>query len=173
MFKSTLIVSTALMMLPTLASAQVSDYSLHNKLDTQKIVQTAELAPVTLASLDVENSQISTPLTPSQALTFDGAVEAPVQIIQYAQSSAQADKPSSATKDMMKSSTHSAWTDILQTYVAAPDSMGVAHFDYKGLKANTADKAKLDGYIKSLEAMDPNSMNENEAIAFGQIFIML
>ena len=89
MFKSTLIVSTALMMLPTLASAQVSDCPLHKKLEAQKIVQTAELAPVTLASFNVENSQISTPLAPSQALTFDGADDASVQTVQFAQSSAQ------------------------------------------------------------------------------------
>ena len=67
---------------------------------------------------------------------------------------------------MMKSSVHADWTSILQTYVGAPDNNGLAHFDYSGLKANAADKAKLDGYIESLEAMNPDSMSENEAIAF-------
>ena len=74
-------------------------------------------------------------------------------------------------KDMMKdrvmtTSPHSDWTDILQSYVGAHDEAGLTHFDYAGLKANAADKAKLDGYIKSLESMNPDALSENEAIAF-------
>lgn len=67
---------------------------------------------------------------------------------------------------LMTASLHAPWTDILQNYVSVPDTMGLTHFDYAGLKASTADKGKLDDYIKSLEAIDPNSLSENEAIAF-------
>jgi len=44
--------------------------------------------------------------------------------------------------------------------------VGLTHFDYAGLKANSSDTAKLNGYIESLEAIDPATLSENEALAF-------
>ena len=61
---------------------------------------------------------------------------------------------------------HGEWTALLQNYVSAPDGVGLTHFDYAGLKANSSDIAKLNGYIESLEAIDPATLSENEALAF-------
>lgn len=66
----------------------------------------------------------------------------------------------------MTSSLHADWNAILQSYVSAPDGVGLTHFDYARLKANQADKAKLDGYIENLEAINPDTLSDNEAIAF-------
>jgi len=64
------------------------------------------------------------------------------------------------------SSPHAAWTSVLQNYVSSPDAQGLTHFAYGKLKANRADKAKLDSYINSLEATNPDTLSENEAIAY-------
>ncbi len=41
---------------------------------------------------------------------------------------------------------HSAWQATLKGYLIANHSSGVNRFDYKKLKANAADKKKLDDY---------------------------
>ena len=61
---------------------------------------------------------------------------------------------------------HAAFTNVLQKYVSAPDGQGLTHFNYGGLKANRADKAALDGYIKSLENTNPSTLSSNAAIAY-------
>jgi len=63
-------------------------------------------------------------------------------------------------------SPHAAWTSILRKYVSAPDTDGLTHFDYAGLKANTADSAKLKGYIQSLQAANIDTFTQDEAIAY-------
>ena len=69
-------------------------------------------------------------------------------------------------KDMMTASLHSDWNDILQSYVSAPDKVGLTHFDYAGLKENAADSAKLSGYLKALGAVNPDTLSRDEAIVF-------
>lgn len=69
-------------------------------------------------------------------------------------------------KDMMTASIHADWSDILQTYVSAPDDAGLTHFNYGGLKANSADTAKLRGYIKNLGETNPDTVSRDEAIAY-------
>jgi hypothetical protein len=69
-------------------------------------------------------------------------------------------------KDMTTASIHADWSDILQTYVSAPDADGLTHFNYGGLKANSGDTAKLRGYIKSLGETNPGTLSRNDAIAY-------
>ena len=71
-----------------------------------------------------------------------------------------------AAQSAQSSVSHAAFTNILQKYVSAPDGQGLTHFNYGGLKANRADKAALDGYIKSLEATNPSTLSSNAAIAY-------
>jgi len=54
----------------------------------------------------------------------------------------------------------------LQGYVKALDADGVARFDYAGLTANAADRQLLKDYIAYLESQNPDSMSENEALAY-------
>lgn len=68
--------------------------------------------------------------------------------------------------DTMTASIHADWTGILQSYVSAPDQMGLTHFDYAGLKGNAADSAKLTGYLKALGQTNPETLSRDEAIAF-------
>ena len=63
-------------------------------------------------------------------------------------------------------SSHAAFTNILQKYVSAPDGQGLTHFNYSGLKANSADKAALDSYIDRLGQINPATLSGNEQIAF-------
>lgn len=90
--------------------------------------------------------------------------------VALAQTSYGSGTPSAAQMEkkdtIMTKSLHADWTAILQNYVSAPDGVGLTHFDYAGLKANTADKAKLDGYIKSLGATNPDTLSQDAAIAF-------
>ena len=59
---------------------------------------------------------------------------------------------------------HSAWSDILGKYVKSGGPQGVNLFDYGGV--SSADKAKLDGYIKALTDRDPRSLNKAEQKAY-------
>jgi len=58
------------------------------------------------------------------------------------------------------------WDAALQGYVKALDADGVARFDYAGLTANAADRQLLKDYIAYLETQNPDSMSENEALAY-------
>jgi len=73
---------------------------------------------------------------------------------------------SSVVQAVNSQASHAAFTNILQKYVSAPDGQGLTHFNYGGLKANPADKAALDSFIKSLEAVNPSSLSTNAAIAY-------
>ncbi len=58
------------------------------------------------------------------------------------------------------------WDMMLEKYVTAPDSIGLARFNYGALHANTADRAALDDYITDLEATDVKTLTDDEAIVF-------
>jgi len=105
-----------------------------------------------------------------------GAVAISTPIL--AQSYGSGSKPAPAAKsttygsgaakatENVQTGVHAAWDGLLKQYVSAPDSQGLTHFNYSGLKSATADKAALDGYIRSLEAINPDGLNEDEAIAY-------
>lgn len=58
---------------------------------------------------------------------------------------------------------HSAWNDILKTYVK-PHEDGVNRFDYAGV--TPADKSKLGEYIAFLAAQTPTNLNQMESHAY-------
>ena len=60
---------------------------------------------------------------------------------------------------------HSAWQEILDSYLRTRSS-GPNRFDYMALKASAADKAKLDGYLSRLQAVDPRSCSRAEQKAY-------
>lgn len=182
MLRTTLLLTAGLVFLPAISFAQTSDCPLHKKLEAQKIVQTAELRPVTVSASNVQTPRISTPRSvavapsnpssaaPSLAKTPDRGVDTPARPVQLAESQAQRSY-GSGSKDPMKekamaASPHAAWTDILQKYVSAPDSVGLTHFNYGGLKANATDTAKLRGYIKSFSGVNPDALGPDQAIAY-------
>lgn len=74
--------------------------------------------------------------------------------------------PDANIKASLNPSPHAGFTAILRKYVSAPDNQGLTHFNYGGLKANTADKAALDSYINELEAINPDDLSANAAIAY-------
>ena len=182
MLRSTLLLTVSLVLLPASAFAQRDDCPLHKRLEAQKPVQIAELSPITVSSPMAETSPISTPrqtlvapTAPNLAAsalieTTERGVDVTAPTVQLAQASYGAGSPAADTETkkemMMKASPHADWTAILQKYVSAPDAMGLTHFDYAGLKANSTDKAKLDGYIKNLRATNPDTLSRDEAIAF-------
>ena len=84
----------------------------------------------------------------------------------YGSGSAGSAGVTSVVQSGQNTASHAAFTNILQKYVSAPDGQGLTHFNYGGLKANSADKAALDGYIKSLENTNPSSLSPNEQIAY-------
>jgi len=85
----------------------------------------------------------------------------------FAQSSyGSGSQGSSVAQTVQNTASHAAFTNILQKYVSSPDGQGLTHFNYRGLKANTADKAALDGYIKALEGVNPSTLSPNAAIAY-------
>lgn len=59
---------------------------------------------------------------------------------------------------------HKDWDDLLGAYVVEAEN-GVNRFDYKGLKENSADTAKLDAYLKSFESLDFDTLSDNEQFA--------
>ncbi len=60
---------------------------------------------------------------------------------------------------------HGAWQEILEAYVAA-DPSGVHLVDYAGLAGNEAERTRLDGYVGSLEAVDPREYSRAEQMAY-------
>ncbi len=58
---------------------------------------------------------------------------------------------------------HSAWTDFLKTYRSMPAD-GVARLDYGGVSA--PDRARLEAYIKLLEATPISQLNRAEQMAY-------
>lgn len=189
MLRTTLLLTAGLLILPISAFAQGTDCPLHKRLEAQKLTQSAELRPIPVSASMISDpiigaSQISTPRqsapdirAPSPKAAIERGVDIQSAPVMMAENTAQTpaaetpalknDSESDSKKDMtMTKSPHADWTDILQSYVGAPDGVGLTHFNYAGLKANVADKAKLDAYIESLEAMTPEALSQNEAIAF-------
>ncbi|MEP3889978.1 MAG: DUF547 domain-containing protein [Hellea sp.] len=185
MLRTKLLLTAGLLLLPLSAFAQGTDCPLHKKLDSQTLTQSVELSPITVSApiIEIEALRISTPRqsapenrVPSPQAAAERGVDIQAGPVMMAENTAQAAMAAETPqkdmkKDMMKDtvmtpSQHADWTDILQSYVGMPDEAGLTHFDYAGLKANAADTAKLDGYIKSLEGMTPDELSENEAIAF-------
>lgn len=76
-------------------------------------------------------------------------------------SAAQTQSPQSQSPQ-----TQSPMNTLLGQYVKAPDAMGIARFDYAGLKASQSDQKVLADYIQSLEAKDPNTLSAPEATAY-------
>ena len=178
MLRTTLLLTAGLVLLPATSYAQGSDCPLHNKLEAQKTVQTAELSPAAVLTTAVQTPRISTPrsiaatpavpssVAPSLTESFERGVDLPIETVQHAQTNYGSGTPAPKKQMIEASSPHAAWTSILQKYVSAPDAVGLTHFNYGELKSNAADTAKLRGYIGDLGAVNPDTLSRNEAIAF-------
>jgi len=59
---------------------------------------------------------------------------------------------------------HDAWQNLLDTYLDAEHASGVNRFDYGAV--SEADRAALDGYLDSLQALDPRTLNKGEQLAY-------
>lgn len=183
MLRTALYLSISFAVLDSTALAQGSTCLSKKSLGTEKTDQSTSLRPMTVSAPSVTVSQVPTPrpstsmaVIPSPAINVEPGVETPyldtrtetsspsVPIFKMAEAPAKVDKTEKS--EPMTSSLHAPWNDILQSYVSAPDEMGLTHFDYARLKSSSEDKLKLDRYIKSLEAKDPSALSENEAIAF-------
>lgn len=151
MFRSILLLSAGLTLLPVTAAAQGSNCPFQKKMDAQKTVQTVELSADRVPTMSA--------ITPRSSV-------ATTEVTQYVQSSY-----GSGTKDVKKDismtvSPHADWTAILRQYVSAADNVGLTHFDYAGLKASSEDTQKLRDYLKSLSATNTDTLSRDEAIAF-------
>jgi len=62
--------------------------------------------------------------------------------------------------------TQAAWPVVMQKYSSAPSADGLIRFDYGGLKANPGDFAALKAYISKLESLNPDTMNEAQAVSY-------
>ena len=60
---------------------------------------------------------------------------------------------------------HGAWQELLDAYLAGHPS-GVNRFDYAGLIAAPDDRAKLNAYLDSLQALDPRAYSRAEQKAY-------
>lgn len=178
MMRSTLLLTAGFALLPVSAFAQGSNCPLHKKMEAQKTVQTAELSPVTVSADVLLTPRISTPrqsvatpsvpplAAPSNNEATELSVDVPIKTVQVAQTSYGSGTVEPKKEMASNTSPHADWTAILQKYVSAPDSVGLTHFDYAGLKGNAADAAKLKGYIADLGATNPDILSRDEAIAF-------
>jgi hypothetical protein len=61
---------------------------------------------------------------------------------------------------------HGEWQAILDGYLRTGDPSGIHLFDYGGLKANPSDRARLQGYLSHLEAVDPRLHSRDEQMAY-------
>ena len=61
---------------------------------------------------------------------------------------------------------HADWQAILDGYLRTDDPSGIHLFDYGGLKANPADRERLQGYLAHLEAVDPRLYSRDEQMAY-------
>ena len=61
---------------------------------------------------------------------------------------------------------HRAWQAILDGYLHTDDPSGIHLFDYGGLKANQADRDRLQGYLAHLAGMDPRLYSRDEQMAY-------
>ena len=61
---------------------------------------------------------------------------------------------------------HSAWQAILNRYLNSHHRSGINRFNYAKLKANRADKRKLNRYLLSLQKLDPRRYSKAEQKAY-------
>ena len=61
---------------------------------------------------------------------------------------------------------HAAWQEILDAYLDDAHPSGINRFDYGSLKANSADRQKLGGYLQSLASTDPRAYARDEQMAY-------
>ena len=59
---------------------------------------------------------------------------------------------------------HSAWQVLLDNYLDDNHASGVNRFDYESVSADH--KALLEGYLESMQAIDPRALNANEQLAY-------
>jgi len=59
-----------------------------------------------------------------------------------------------------------AWPDVMQDLVTAPDATGLVRFDYKKLTESPAAMASLDQYIAYHEGLSPSQMDPQAATAY-------
>ena len=60
---------------------------------------------------------------------------------------------------------HAAWQQILNGYLQVHVS-GINRFDYAALKANSRDRAKLEGYLDYMQRLDPRDYSKAEQKAY-------
>jgi len=175
MKRALVLLSASLTLIASPALAGGSDCPLHKRLEAQKtqsatIIKTAaitpQLTPSTVVSPTVASpsprSVIAANSSSPQPQSLQAQSEGDVLIVKEAQS-----QYGSGTAQPVKAvSKHGVFTNILQKYVSAPDAQGLTHFSYGNLKANAADKAALDNYIKALEGVNPERLAPNAAIAY-------
>ncbi len=61
---------------------------------------------------------------------------------------------------------HDEWQGILDRYLDAGDPSGIHRFDYAALQANAPDRARLQGYLASLQKVDPRRYRRDEQMAY-------
>ena len=61
---------------------------------------------------------------------------------------------------------HREWQAILDGYLRTDDPSGIHRFDYGGLKANAADRERLQRYLAHLEVVDPRLYSRDEQMAY-------
>ena len=61
---------------------------------------------------------------------------------------------------------HGEWQAILDGYLHTDDPSGIHLFDYGGLKANQADRDRLQAYLAHLEVVDPRLYSRDEQMAY-------
>ena len=59
-----------------------------------------------------------------------------------------------------------SWPETMVNYLSEPDQDGLVRFDYGALKANDEDYGQLELYIAGLEATDPDTLSDDEAVAY-------
>jgi len=146
---------------PTVTQAAVIDAPVFET----KAVKPSTMKPVTIAQAALQKS-------PTTDIMTDMMMSGKVENIQLAAQTVNPtlekpilEKPSIEKTDAMMK-TKSPMNRLLGKYVKAPDAMGVARFDYAGLKASQTDQAVLAEYIKTLESKNPTTMSATEATAF-------
>ena len=72
----------------------------------------------------------------------------------------KSDATSTATID------HADWQVVLDTYLITDDPSGVHLFDYRALKANTADRQRLKRYLGHLQELDPRQYSRDVQMAY-------
>ncbi|MDE2661978.1 MAG: DUF547 domain-containing protein [Gemmatimonadota bacterium] len=61
---------------------------------------------------------------------------------------------------------HGEWQALLDAYLITDDPSGVTLVDYAKLRANTADRARLAGYIDYLQGLDPRQYAKDVQMAY-------